>query len=128
LTKALYNRARVNIALPQKLYQSVAGLQEAGRFGNFVYNCPLRRTEMNKSFVIASLIAAAALAACGKKEEPAPAPAPAPVEAPAAVTPAEPAPAPAAAPASEAAPAADAAKQAADQAATAATAAASEAK
>ena len=45
---------------------------------------------MNKTLVIASLIAAAALAACGKKEEPAPAPAPAPVEAPA------PAPAPAA--------------------------------
>ena len=43
---------------------------------------------MNKSFVIASLIAAAALAACGKKEEPAPAPAPVaaePAAAPAAV-------------------------------------------
>ena len=37
---------------------------------------------MNKSIVIASLIAAAALAACGKKEVPAPMPAPAPVEAP----------------------------------------------
>ena len=33
---------------------------------------------MKKSLVLATLIAAAALAACGKKEEPAPAPAPAP--------------------------------------------------
>ena len=38
---------------------------------------------MNKSLVLAALIAAAALAACGKKEEPAPAPAPAPAAAPA---------------------------------------------
>jgi len=38
---------------------------------------------MNKSLVLAALIAAAALAACGKKEESAPAPAPAPVAAPA---------------------------------------------
>ena len=37
---------------------------------------------MNKSLVMASLIAAVALAACGKKEE-APAPAPAPAAAPA---------------------------------------------
>ena len=32
---------------------------------------------MNKSLLLAALIAAASLAACGKKEEPAPAPAPA---------------------------------------------------
>eukprot|EP01034_Spumella_vulgaris_P045175 gene45175-56254_t len=38
---------------------------------------------MKKSLVLATLIAAAALAACGKKEEPAPAPAPAPAAAPA---------------------------------------------
>ena len=37
---------------------------------------------MNKSLVLAALVAAFALAACGKKEE-APAPAPAPVAAPA---------------------------------------------
>ena len=36
---------------------------------------------MNKSLVLAALIAAASLAACGKKEEPAPAPAPAAAEA-----------------------------------------------
>ena len=65
--------------------------------------------------VIATLIAAAALAACGKKEEPAPAPAPAPV----AVEPAAPA-----APASEAAAAAtDAASAAAADAGAAAQAA-----
>ncbi|GMV47357.1 MAG: hypothetical protein AMXMBFR66_27550 [Pseudomonadota bacterium] len=64
----------------------------------------LRTLAMNKSLVLASLVAAVALAACGKKEEPAPAPAPA----------AAPAPAPAAAPASEAASAAgDAASAAA---------------
>ena len=38
--------------------------------------------EMNKSLVLATLLAAVALAACGKKEE-APAPAPAPAAAPA---------------------------------------------
>lgn len=63
---------------------------------------------MNKSLVIAALMAAVALAACGKKEEAAPAPA---VEAPApAAAPAADAAAPAAAPAADAAaPAADAA-------------------
>ena len=40
------------------------------------------RTHMNKSLLLASLVAAVALAACGKKEE-APAPAPAPAAAPA---------------------------------------------
>ena len=65
---------------------------------------------MNKSLVIASLIAAAPLAACGKKEEPAPAPAPVAVE---------PAAAPAA-PASEAAAAATDAAAAATDAASAA--------
>ena len=52
---------------------------------------------MKKSLVLATLIAAAALAACGKKEEPVAAPAPAPVEAPAAAAPASDAAAPAAA-------------------------------
>ena len=69
---------------------------------------------MKNSVVLAALIAAAALVACGKKEEPAPAPAPAPaaVEAPAA--------APAAEAAKEAAGAAvDAAKDAAGSAAEA---------
>ena len=58
---------------------------------------------MTRSLLIASLLAVA-LAACGKKEEPAPAPAPA-AEAPAAPAPA----APAADAAAPAAPAADAA-------------------
>jgi hypothetical protein len=43
-----------------------------------------KRTQMTKSLLLASLIAAAALTACGKKEE-APAPAPAPAAAPAPV-------------------------------------------
>ena len=47
---------------------------------------------MNKSLVLAAVIAAAALAACGKKEEaPAPVVAPAPVAAPAPAAPAAPA-------------------------------------
>ena len=98
------------------LCQSGAGLQEAGRCGIFCFfDRPQGKTEMNKSLVIATLIAAAALAACGKKEEPAPAPAPAPV----AVEPAAPA-----APASEAAAAAtDAASAAAVDAGAAAQAA-----
>jgi len=54
------------------------------------------RTPMNKSLLLASLVAAVALSACGKKEE-APAPAPAPAAAPA------PAPAPAVAEAASAA-------------------------
>ena len=77
--------------------------------------CPNRKIEMKNSLVLAALIAAAALAACGKKEEPAPAPAPAPVvvEVPAPA----PAPMPAAEPAAAvsdavAAPAADAAADA----------------
>ncbi|GAB3191459.1 hypothetical protein GCM10027292_29680 [Hydrogenophaga aquatica] len=72
--------------------------------------------QMNKSLVIAALMAAVALAACGKKEEAAPAPAPA-VEAPApAAAPAADAAAPAAdAAAPAAAPAADAAAPAAEQ-------------
>ena len=83
--------------------------------------CPNRKIEMKNSLVLAALIAAAALAACGKKEEPAPAPAPAPVEAPAAAPapaaePAAPAASDAAAPAA-AAPAADAAAPAAMEAA-----------
>lgn len=56
---------------------------------------------MNKSLLLASLVAAVALSACGKKEE-APAPAPAPAAAPAPA----PAPAPAAAASDAAAPAA----------------------
>ena len=73
---------------------------------------------MKNSLVLAALIAAAALAACGKKEEPAPAPAP--VEAPAAAPAAEPA-APSAEPAAPAAaaPAADAAAPAAAETAPA---------
>jgi hypothetical protein len=74
------------------------------------------RTQMNKSLLLASLIAAAALTACGKKEE-APAPAPAPAAAPA--------PAPAPAPAAEASAAAAPADAAASAAAGAAAAAAS---
>ena len=63
------------------------------------------RTNMNKSLLMASLIAAFALAACGKKEEaPAPAPAAAPAPAPMASEAAASAAAPAAM-ASEAAPA-----------------------
>jgi hypothetical protein len=56
-----------------------------------VFPCvfPLKDFQMNKMLVLATLVAAVSLAACGKKEEPAPAPAPAPVAAPA------PAPAPA---------------------------------
>lgn len=65
---------------------------------------------MNKSFVLASLVAAFALAACGKKEE-APAPAPAPVAAPApAPAPAEPASAPEASASAASAPDAAASK------------------
>jgi nitrous oxide reductase accessory protein NosL len=60
---------------------------------------------MNKSLLLASLIAVAALAACGKKEEAPVAPAPAPVAAPASEA------APMAAPASEAASAAEAASK-----------------
>jgi len=58
------------------------------------------RNSMNKSLLLASLIAAAALTACGKTEAPAAPAAPAPVAAPASEA------APVAAPASEAAPAA----------------------
>jgi hypothetical protein len=64
---------------------------------------PVSRIYMKKSLLLASLVAAAALAACGKKPEPAPAPAPAPAAAPA------PAPAPAASPAAAGASAAPAA-------------------
>jgi hypothetical protein len=71
------------------------------------------RIQMNKSLLLATLISAATLTACGKKEE-APAPAPAPVAAPA------PAPAPAPDAAASAAPAADAAASAAAGAAAAA--------
>lgn len=61
---------------------------------------------MNKSLVLATIIAAAALSACGKKEEVA---APAPAAAPAAVEASAPAAAEASAPAADAsAPAADA--------------------
>ena len=67
---------------------------------------------MKKSLLLASLVAAVALAACGKKEEAAPAPAPAP----AATTPAP--------MASEPAAAASAANSAADAAASAAAGAA----
>jgi len=87
------------------------------------FDPPQGKPEMNKSLVIASLIAAAALAACGKKEEPAPAPAPAPAAAPAAPA----APAVEAASAAAEAASAPAAAPAASEAAPAAPAAASEA-
>jgi hypothetical protein len=67
------------------------------------------RISMNKSLLLASLIAVAALAACGKKAEEAPAPAPV-VEAPAA-----------SAPDAGASAAADAAASAVDAAASAAS-------
>jgi hypothetical protein len=70
---------------------------------------------MNKTLVIASLFAAVALTACGKKEE-------APVAAPAPAVEAAPAAAPAADAAPAAAPAADAAATPADSAAAAVTA------
>jgi hypothetical protein len=75
----------------------------------------LRTLPMNKSLVLASLVAAVALAACGKKEEAAPAPAPM----------AAPAPAPMAAPADAAASSAEMAASSADMAASAADMAAS---
>ena len=62
---------------------------------------------MNKSLLLASVIAVAALAACGKKEEAAPVVTPAPVV----VTPAPEASAPAMPAASDAMPAASAASQ-----------------
>ena len=66
-------------------------------------NPPLGRFRiMNKSLVLATLVAAFALAACGKKEE-APAPAPAPAAAPAPAP--EPAPAAASAAGAASAPA-----------------------
>jgi hypothetical protein len=77
-----------------------------------------KEPEMKKSLVLATLVAAAALSACGKKEEPAPAPAPAPAAAPA--------PAPAASAAADAASAAaSGAAAAASSASDAASAAAS---
>jgi hypothetical protein len=66
-----------------------------------LFSSPIRKIDMKKSLLLATLFAAAALVACGKKEAPAAAPAaPAPVEA--ASAPASDAAAPAA-PASEAA-------------------------
>jgi hypothetical protein len=93
---------------------SVSPVRPIGRAWSVQPNSPgslLSLFQMNKSLVIAALMAAMALAACGKKEEPAAAPA------------AE-APAPAAAPAADAAPAAPAADAAAAPAAPAADAAA----
>ncbi|MES2424687.1 MAG: hypothetical protein V4562_09670 [Pseudomonadota bacterium] len=84
-------------------------------FQNFLN--PLRTFQMNKLLVLATLVGAVALSACGKKAE-APAPAPAPVAAPA------PAPADAASmAASGAAMAASGAEMAASGAAMAASAA-----
>jgi hypothetical protein len=74
-----------------------------GCLDNFrkLFSIPLRTIKMNKTLVLAAVIAAAALAACGKKEEAA-APA-APAAAPAAAAPAADASAaPAAAPAADA--------------------------
>jgi hypothetical protein len=71
-------------------------------FDNFrkLFLTPTRKIIMNKSLVLAAIIAAAALSACGKKEEAA-APA-APVAAPAAAPASDASAAPAAAPASDA--------------------------
>lgn len=89
------------------LFVRVGWLAVQAIFGNCFVNS-LKSLQMNKSLVLAALIAAAALAACGKKEE-----APAPVAAPAA--------APAAAASEPAAPAAAASEQAAPAAAPAAS-------
>jgi hypothetical protein len=70
------------------------------QFPEIVFIPPLRKIKMNKSILLASLLAAAALVACGKKE--APAVEAAPAAASAAVEAAAPA-SEAAAPASEAA-------------------------
>jgi hypothetical protein len=73
--------------------------------GNFVRPLLFSRTFMNKSLLLASLIAVAALAACSKKEEAPVAPAPvveASAPAPAPVAPASEAASDAAAPASAA--------------------------
>ena len=80
---------------------------------------------MKKLHVVASLMAAVALAACSKTEAPAPAPAPAPVAAPAPAPEPAPAPAPAAAPAADAASAATGAASAAAGSADSAAASAS---
>lgn len=88
-------------------------------------NCFLnssRTLKMNKSLVLAAIVAAAALAACGKTEAPAPAPTPAPA---AAVTPA---PAPAADAHASAASAASAASDAGAAAGAAAATAVDAAK
>jgi hypothetical protein len=90
-----------NLALWQKeieCFLSVpCGLALKATSGNCFVNSPYL-LKMNKSLVLAAVIAAAALAACGKKEE-----APAPVAAPApAAAPAADASAPAAAPAADA--------------------------
>ena len=77
------------------------------QFPEIVFNL-LGNSQMNKSLVLAAVITAAALAACGKTEE---APAPAPVAAPA----------PAAAPAAPAADASAAAAPAPDAPAAAAS-------
>jgi hypothetical protein len=72
-------------------------------FDNFrkLFLTPTRKIIMNKSLVLAAIIAAAALSACGKKEEAAAPAAPAPVAAPAPAADASAA-APASAPASDA--------------------------
>lgn len=88
---------------------------------------PQEEIVMKKSLVLATVIAAAALAACGKKEEAPAAPAAPAVEAPAPAAPAADAAAPAAPAADAAAPAADAAADAAKQAADAAADAAKQA-
>ena len=50
----------------------------------FALSIPFKDFQMNKTLVLATLMAAVALAACGKKEEAAPAPAPVVAPAPAA--------------------------------------------
>jgi hypothetical protein len=73
-------------------------------FENCFIPLPLRKIDMKKSLLLATLLAAAALVACGKKEAPAVEAAPAaPAAAPAAEASAPAADASAAAPAAEAA-------------------------
>lgn len=78
-----------NRATGRRVLASEEGLPRVVDDGPDVHTpLPLKTPEdriMNKSLVLASLVAAVALAACGKKPEPTPAPAPAAAPAPAPV-------------------------------------------